>query len=70
MKSAIYLGKEKIEIREVPMPSIGDDDVLIKNVYSSICGTELRFINMVQILATVLKSAKNLVMKRLLLSQR
>lgn len=41
MKSAIYLGQENIEIREVPIPECGDDDVLIKNIYSSICGTDV-----------------------------
>lgn len=41
MKAAIYLGKEKIEIREVPMPVCGDNDVVIKNLYSSICGTDV-----------------------------
>ena len=38
MKAAIYMGKEDIEIREIPTPECGDDDVLIKNIYSSICG--------------------------------
>lgn len=41
MKSAIYLGKENIEIRSVPLPEIGENDVLIKNIYSSICGTDV-----------------------------
>lgn len=41
MKSAIYLGKENVEVREVPVPEIGDDDVLIQNIYSSICGTDV-----------------------------
>ncbi len=41
MKSAIYLGKEHIEIREVPLPVCGQEDVLIRNVYSSICGTDV-----------------------------
>lgn len=41
MKSAIYLGKENIEIRELPIPEIGYYDVLIKNIYSSICGTDV-----------------------------
>ena len=36
MKAGIYLGKEKIEIRELPLPEVGDDDVLIQNIYSSI----------------------------------
>ena len=40
MKSAIYLGQKNIEVREVPLPEIGDNDVLIQNIYSSICGTD------------------------------
>lgn len=45
MKSGIYLGKEKIEIKEVPIPQVGDNDVLIKNIYSSICGTDVAVYN-------------------------
>lgn len=41
MKAAIYLGKENIEIRELPMPECGDHDVIIQNLYSSICGTDV-----------------------------
>lgn len=41
MKAGIYLGKENVEIRELPLPEVGDDDVLIKNIYSSICGTDV-----------------------------
>lgn len=41
MKSAIYLGKENIEIKELPIPQLGDYDVLIKNIYSSVCGTDV-----------------------------
>lgn len=41
MKAGIYLGKEKIEIRELPMPEVGDHDVLIQNIYASICGTDV-----------------------------
>ena len=40
MKAGIYLGRENVEVREVPMPDVGDDDVLIQNIYSSICGTD------------------------------
>lgn len=40
MKAGIYLGREQIEIREPPMPVCGDNDVLIRNLYSSICGTD------------------------------
>lgn len=41
MKSAIYLGEKNIKIEEVPIPELGDYDVLIKNIYSSICGTDV-----------------------------
>lgn len=41
MKSAIYMGKKHIEIKQVPLPEIGENDVLIKNIYSSICGTDV-----------------------------
>lgn len=40
MKTAIYLGKESVEVRETPVPECGDHDVLIRNIYSSICGTD------------------------------
>ena len=41
MKAAIYMGKENVEIRELPKPVCGEDDVLIQNIYSSICGTDV-----------------------------
>ena len=41
MKAAIYEGKEKVGIRALPMPVCGDNDVVIKNLYSSICGTDV-----------------------------
>lgn len=41
MRAAIYCGKKKIEIREMPLPEVKENDVLIKNIYSSICGTDV-----------------------------
>lgn len=41
MKAAVYLGKENIEIRELLMPKCGDNDVIVENLYSSICGTDV-----------------------------
>lgn len=41
MKAGIYLGKESIEIREVDLSEVGDNDVLVQNLYSSICGTDV-----------------------------
>lgn len=41
MKSAIYLGQGDVKIRELPDPVCGDNDVVIKNICSSICGTDV-----------------------------
>lgn len=41
MKAAIYMGKENVEIRELPRPQCGDNEVLIQNIYSGICGTDV-----------------------------
>ena len=41
MKAAIYMGKEHVEVRELPVPECGERDILIQNIYSSICGTDV-----------------------------
>lgn len=41
MKAGIYLGRKNIEVRELDMPVVGENDVLIQNIYSSICGTDV-----------------------------
>ena len=41
MKAAIYRGKESIELSALPTPVTGDDDVVIQNLYASICGTDV-----------------------------
>lgn len=45
MKAAIYYGKEHIEIKEIDYPALGDNDVIIKNIRSSICGTDVAVYN-------------------------
>ena len=45
MKAAIYYGKEHIEIKEIDYPSLGENDVIIKNIRSSICGTDVAVFN-------------------------
>ena len=40
MLSAVYLGKEQVAFRQVPIPQPGPRDVLIRNICSSICGTD------------------------------
>lgn len=41
MKAAVYLGQENVKIQNLPDPVCGDNDVIIKNIYSSICGTDV-----------------------------
>lgn len=45
MKAGIYLGKEQVEIRKLPLPEVGDSDVLVQNIYSSVCGTDVAVFN-------------------------
>lgn len=40
MKAGIYLGQEQIELRDLPLPEVRDSDVLVQNLYSSVCGTD------------------------------
>ncbi len=42
MKAAVYEGKGQVNVREVPVPSVGDGDVLLAIEACSICGTDLR----------------------------
>jgi len=42
MKAAVYLGKEQIEVRDVPAPQLEAGDVLLKISACSVCGTDLR----------------------------
>ncbi|MBR3593628.1 MAG: zinc-binding dehydrogenase [Clostridia bacterium] len=39
-KVAMLTGLEKIEIKEYPMPQVGDDDILVKVEGCGICGTD------------------------------
>lgn len=41
MRAGIYLGERNVEVRELELPKVGDNDVLIRNIYSSICGTDV-----------------------------
>ena len=45
MKVALYQGKKNIELAEMEMPHAGDNDIVIKNIYSSICGTDVAVYN-------------------------
>lgn len=41
MKAAIYNGKKDIVIKELETPIPNDNDILVKNIYASICGTDV-----------------------------
>lgn len=41
MKAAIYNGKKDVKMTELPTPVAGDDDVVIKNIRASICGSDI-----------------------------
>ena len=41
MKGAIYLGPKNVEIKELPMPDCDDNGIVIKNIYASICGSDV-----------------------------
>ncbi|GHV97008.1 threonine dehydrogenase [Lactobacillus nasalidis] len=41
MKAAIYYGQKHVEVKELPIEECGPDDVLVQNIYSSICGTDV-----------------------------
>lgn len=40
MKAAIYYGQKDIRIEEIEKPVCGDNDIIVKNLYASICGTD------------------------------
>ena len=41
MKQGTYYGIKNVEVKEVEMPTIADDGVLVKNLCSSICGSDV-----------------------------
>ena len=41
MKGFIYQGAKKIELQELPMPVCGERDIIVKNICSGICGSDI-----------------------------
>ena len=41
MKAAVFMGKEDVQVLNVPKPSILADEVLIKVAYCGICGSDV-----------------------------
>ena len=42
MKAAYYYGIGDLRLEDVPIPKIGDNDLLIKVRAAAVCGTDLR----------------------------
>lgn len=45
MLAAVYHGPDDLRVEEVPRPVIGDEEVLLKVLNASICGTDLRILH-------------------------
>ena len=41
MRAATYYGKKDIRMGELETPVAGENDIVVKNIYSSICGTDV-----------------------------
>ena len=41
MKGFIYHGSKSIELKEIPLDACGDKDIIVKNLYSGICGSDI-----------------------------
>ncbi|MCL2752313.1 MAG: alcohol dehydrogenase catalytic domain-containing protein, partial [Firmicutes bacterium] len=42
MKAAVYLGNDRMEVREVPIPEVGDDEALLRVKACAVCGSDIR----------------------------
>jgi L-iditol 2-dehydrogenase len=45
MRAAVYRGKDQVAVEDVPVPSIGDGEVLIRVAACGICGTDVKKIH-------------------------
>lgn len=41
MRAALYNGQKNIIMTELETPAAGDNDIVVKNIYASICGTDV-----------------------------
>jgi len=44
MRAAVFVGKDRIELREVPRPEPGPGEVLVKVTLTTICGTDVHIL--------------------------
>ena len=41
MRAAVYYGQKDVRIEDLETPRAGDHDIVIRNLYASICGTDV-----------------------------
>ena len=41
MKASYFLGDKKFEVRDLPLPEIGEQDVLVRVAACGVCGTDV-----------------------------
>ena len=41
MRAAVYTGNSKLEVRDVPTPEVGPNEVLVEVSCCAICGTDV-----------------------------
>ena len=41
MRAALYNGQKNVELEELATPQAGENDIVVKNIYASICGTDV-----------------------------
>jgi 2-desacetyl-2-hydroxyethyl bacteriochlorophyllide A dehydrogenase len=41
MKGSYFLGNSRFEVREMTLPDLGDNDILVKNMVCGVCGTDI-----------------------------
>ena len=46
MKSAVFLGKQNIQVMERELPELGSDEVLIKVMACGVCGSDVHIYEM------------------------
>ncbi len=42
MKAAVYYGQRDVKLVDLPLPPVGDNDVLLQNLTAGICGTDVQ----------------------------
>lgn len=44
MRAVVYRGNEVLEVANVPVPAVGEHDVLVRVAYCGVCGTDLHIV--------------------------